>query len=130
MSLLSFLRSKVFRAVVSSMLMLQVINLSIDAVDPSPCKEDLTVNEIESCVEFVLEVILKKENTINETDDQDAPHHRPVSTFGFFSEKARLIVIENEFELQYSKKKLAVELQLESLTQSITSPPPRDSSVA
>lgn len=52
---------------------LHVINCSIDLADPLPqsIAEDLSVNEMESIVEVVLEKALGLENAIVEADDYD-----------------------------------------------------------
>lgn len=50
---------------------LQLINISVDPADPGGSREDLSINEIESCVELILEVLLDKTDAIKESDDQD-----------------------------------------------------------
>jgi len=49
------------------------LNISIDAIDPSPnhVPEDLSFNEQESLVEFVVETLLGFGDAIAEYDDQD-----------------------------------------------------------
>lgn len=55
------------------LLILQSVNLSIDPPDPFPSHiaEDLSINEIESIVELVVEEICVFEDAICERDDPD-----------------------------------------------------------
>lgn len=52
---------------------LTILNISVDAPDMQPqyVPEDLSYNEVESLVEFVLEDVLGMENAIPEQDDND-----------------------------------------------------------
>jgi hypothetical protein len=49
-----------------------IFNLSIDPPDNCP-KEDLSVNEIESIVELVLENVCNIDNAVKEHEDHDTP---------------------------------------------------------
>lgn len=54
-----------------------LLNISVDAADPHPehVGEDLSINDQESLVEFIIEKILGYENAIAEYDDHDAEEH-------------------------------------------------------
>ncbi|MCU0426586.1 MAG: hypothetical protein MUF71_13265 [Candidatus Kapabacteria bacterium] len=54
-------------------MMLHILNLSVDAADilPDAVPEDLSFNEIESIVEFVLEDVFHIQNALPEYDEQD-----------------------------------------------------------
>lgn len=58
---------------VIGILLLQLLNISVDAPDPFPedVPEDLSYNEQESLVEIILEEVLDIENAIPEYDDYD-----------------------------------------------------------
>lgn len=50
-----------------------LLNMSVDTADPNPehIPEDLSINDQESMVEIVLEMVLGFEDTIKEYDDHD-----------------------------------------------------------
>ncbi len=52
---------------------LHLLNLSVDAADPEPdyIPEDLSFNDQESFIEFVIEKVLGYEDAIKEYDDRD-----------------------------------------------------------
>ena len=89
MAVFSILRNKYWQTVVSVVITIQVVNMSVDAVHPSPNFEDLTINEIETCAEFVLEVILGYDNAIKETHDHDHSSGKPSSPHILFASIAQ-----------------------------------------
>ena len=58
--------------------------MSIDPVDRLTGVQDMAINEIESCVEFLLEVVLDKHNGIEETDEADDATDRHVSHIVYY----------------------------------------------
>lgn len=56
---------------------LYLLNISVDAADPYPehIAEDLSINELESLVEVLLEQVLGFEDIIKEYDDPDHQEH-------------------------------------------------------
>lgn len=52
---------------------LHILNLSVDSPDPQPdsVPEDLSINDMESIVEIILEQMLDIEDAVPETDDDD-----------------------------------------------------------
>lgn len=76
----------------------QVVNMSIDAVDPSASFEDLTINEIETCAEFVLELVLDYDNVIGETHDHDHASGKPCIPHILFANLAHTPDLCNEFD--------------------------------
>lgn len=61
-----------------------ILNISIDPPDlhPAHFSENLSVNEIESIVEFALEVVGEIENSVPETEDADhEKFHSHLSSF-------------------------------------------------
>lgn len=56
---------------------LYLLNISVDTADPNPehIPEDLSINDQESIVEFVVEKVLGFEDVIKEYDDHDTGGH-------------------------------------------------------
>jgi hypothetical protein len=103
----------------------QLINMSINVADPSPVMEDLSVNEIESCVELVLEVFLGKEGAIKETNDQDHSSHRTANHIKFCVSDFTNDLIENNFIDAVKKHDTFLVLNFNSFEHVIIAPPPR-----
>lgn len=57
------------------MITLQIINCSVDPIDPSPdyVPEDLSINEMETITEIIAEEVLDIEDCFPEQDDHDNP---------------------------------------------------------
>ncbi len=70
---MNWIRQNIVLRLVWGALAFQVFNVSIDAPDAKPdyIAEDLTVNDIETVVELVLEKVLDIENAIPEQDEPD-----------------------------------------------------------
>lgn len=71
MSFFSFLRKGFVRTSVVVLLTIQVVNVCIDPHDNFLGAHDMAVNEVESCIEFVLEVVLDQTDAVKETDEHD-----------------------------------------------------------
>jgi hypothetical protein len=78
MGLLRTLRHRFFKLVLIT-IAFQVMNMSIDPVDRLIGAQDIAINEMESCVEFILEMVLDKQDAIEETDEPDDSTDRQVS---------------------------------------------------
>jgi hypothetical protein len=59
------------------MMGIYLLNICVDTADPAPpyIPEDLSINDQESIVEFVIEIILGLDNAIEEYDDHDREDH-------------------------------------------------------
>lgn len=71
MSVLTVFRDRLLVTIILSSIAIQVLNISIDPKDVSMGPEDLTINEIESYVELLLEVVFENEDAIEETEESD-----------------------------------------------------------
>jgi hypothetical protein len=125
MEFLALLRNRINSTVMIVVLTIQVTNLSIDAVDPSPHAEDLTVNEIESYLELIVEVMLDHEDAIQETDDHDHSTHKPGGSVVLFLAVSAPLSMKIGFEIVGESKTSACSLQFQSVARSVTAPPPR-----
>jgi hypothetical protein len=71
MVLFQLLRHRLLKCFVLLTIAFQVMNISIDPIDSHSGAQDIAINEIESCIELVLEVFMEKQNAIEETDETD-----------------------------------------------------------
>lgn len=71
--MLNTIRHSIFTRFLGAFLALHLLNVSVDNPDPKPfyIPEDLSFNDQESIVEFVIETLLGYENAIAEYDDPD-----------------------------------------------------------
>jgi hypothetical protein len=125
MAFFRILRVNAIVTVVTLIIGLQILNVSVDPADHSGY-EDLSVNEIESCIELVLEDVLKQGNAVKETDEHDGafkPHTRVIY---IFNENTGLVK-SNAFELLPVRKFSDMPSALSSLTLPIVAPPPKPS---
>jgi hypothetical protein len=78
---MKFIRSHISFRLLWLLLALHIFNCSIDAPDGQPAgePEDLSVNDIESVLELVLEKALLIENAISEYDEHDADDEGGIS---------------------------------------------------
>lgn len=123
MNLFRFIRSQGIIVTVSLMLLVQLMNLSIDPTDVG--KEDLTKNEIESFVELVTEHILGQEDLIDESDDGDQQSLHCEMQVMLFS--VTHLIEMNDRTLVASTKPLPTEFQFffELVPKTILTPPPQ-----
>lgn len=75
--MLSQIRNSVFTKILWGLMGVYLLNISVDTADPSPehIPEDLSINDQESIVEIVVEMILGYENAFEEYDDNDTEEH-------------------------------------------------------
>ena len=125
MAFFRILRIKAIVTVVTLVVTLQVLNISVDPADHSHGYEDLSVNEIESCVELVLEDVLKRSNAVKETDEHDGATIKPHTRIIFISNDNTTLVKSNTFELLPARIFNDVPSALTSLTLPIVAPPPK-----
>jgi hypothetical protein len=119
------LRVRFLMTVVSLTVILQIFNISIDPADPNPANEDLSINDIESCVELIVEVILDQHDAIEETDDQDEESGKPTTSIIFFSIEKFWKIDENEYRLQPCTNSYYCLLSVPNFAPAIISPPPK-----
>lgn len=106
---------------------LQVVNISIDPADSNHFREDLSINDIESCVELVLEVFLDKSDAVKEVDEQDESTTTPSSvTITLFNcSEEGLAITENHFSIIDGLSGSYKLSDFNSLSLPIQSPPPK-----
>lgn len=108
---------------------LHIFNLSIDAPDAQPesIAEDLSVNDIESVTELVLEKLLMIENAIPESDEKDTDDGSPleIKKIEFFTNKIELIPLNQITANLSSFSTLQQDAFLKLLYYDITTPPPQ-----
>jgi hypothetical protein len=104
---------------------LQVFNISIDPADHAPGREDLSINDIESCVELILEDMLGDPDAIDETDDRDEHSSKPAAHITLFSLSGFLKVEEQQFKLVCDLKSSFADMGLYSYVPPIFAPPPK-----
>ncbi|MDX1907475.1 MAG: hypothetical protein SF053_10615 [Bacteroidia bacterium] len=70
---MEYLRSHIIRRIVGAFLALQILNLSVDTrdIEAAYMPEDLSKNDVESILEWVLEDLLDIENAVEEYEDAD-----------------------------------------------------------
>jgi hypothetical protein len=125
MTLMRILRARFLMTIISSIVMLQILNISIDPADPNLASEDLSINDIESCVELVLEVVLDKTGAIEETDDRDEDSRKPATSITFFSVEKFWKIDEKEYRSQSSTNSYYRALSVPNFAPAIISPPPK-----
>lgn len=125
MTLLRTMRQQFLMTIISMVVTLQILNVSIDPVDPHPGKEDLSVNDIESCVELIVEELLGDSNAIHETDDQDEHSSKPACHIILFSLSGSWKIDEQQFKFVSSVRSGYAEMGLYSYVPPIIAPPPR-----
>lgn len=104
---------------------IQLFNLSFDPADTFYGKEDLSINEVESCVEFILENILGYDNAVQETDESDEAPDRPGPMGPLFRISESVLLEQNQSIEIKSFRPGMRNTHHESLSLPITSPPPR-----
>lgn len=125
MQLFAYLRKEFSKTVVVLAMTLQVINISIDPADQFTGAEDMAINEIESCVELVLEVVLDYHGAIDETDEADDSTQRHASNIILFTLKTCSLISEKPYKIVSVKNACGYFSQFTSLSLPIVSPPPK-----
>ncbi|GAA5221654.1 hypothetical protein [Membranihabitans marinus] len=75
--MISVIRNSVLTQFLWGFMGLFLLNISVDTADPNPehIPEDLSINDQESIVEFVVEKLLGFEDAFQEYDDHDIEDH-------------------------------------------------------
>ena len=120
-----FFRKKLFMTIVCMIVSVQLFNLSFDPADPSYGKEDLSINEIESCLELILEIVLGHHDAVKESDESDEAPDRPGSTIILFTISTSVLLEENQSIEIKSALSIIASTNLESVSLPIISPPPK-----
>lgn len=104
---------------------IQLFNLSFDPADAGYGEEDLSINEIESCLELILEVILDHDNAVKECDESDEATDRPGSAITLFTISASVLLDENQNIEFKSSLPITLSTEPEAVSLPILSPPPK-----
>jgi hypothetical protein len=130
---MNWLRQNIYIRYFWFFMAVHILNCSVDAPDPQPdyIPEDLTYNDIESIVEWVLEDVLNIENAIPEHDEDDNEE-------GFSLEMKKIVwfppVFEGKFKFAppLTKDEISKNLNLYYLAhlrsqfcREVTTPPPQ-----
>jgi hypothetical protein len=127
MLVIQTLRRRFLMTVITTIVTLQIVNISIDPADFNSGNEDLSINDIESCVEFILEVVLNKCDAVKECDEQDEQTSQPTVSIVLFASVPALHLQEQIFSTIPSPLFNYSTSFFNSLTIPITSPPPKRS---
>jgi hypothetical protein len=125
MSFFNVLRNKTIQTLVSLFVAVQTMNICVDPVDHHTGSQDTSINEIESCIEFIVEVVMGEEHAISESDETD--YSTSFRTAGI------ILFLPTQLEMNTGAPYTFVPVQLtahsymrlKSLALPITSPPPR-----
>jgi hypothetical protein len=105
---------------------IQIFNVSIDPADDFEGAKDISINEIESCIEFVLEVVLDRKNAIEECDEPDESSDRNSHiTVLLFFPNTKNFISERAPTLDDAKPLIHNSSSVVAPTLSVTSPPPK-----
>lgn len=124
---MNLLRSILPLRAVVLLLSMEILNLSIDPPDLRPYHpEDLSVNDIESIAELVLENVFGVQNAVKELEDQDTPDGSPftLKVDLYSSLSAKLHPKPYFFILKKSYQDLQKN-RFKSVFSEIASPPPK-----
>ncbi len=128
--MLSVFRHKFVKNCIVLLLMLAIINIAIDPPDllknidnDLALEEDLSINEIESVIELVVEQGLDIQNAIPESDDNDSEDFcKKSDIFSFYTSDYQIIFIRNKVKVCYHAKQEAI---YTAIFNQSDSPPPR-----
>lgn len=97
---MNFLRNHIISRIICFAFALHILNVSIDSPDAQPdsIAEDLSVNDIETMTEFVLETVLNIDNAIAEHDEPDESDGSSLGMkkMDFYFQRAALKAIARE----------------------------------
>jgi hypothetical protein len=113
--------------VFAGLVALHMINLSIDTRDARPwdVPEDLSINDQETIIEFILETVLGFDNIIAEHDDPDQDNDSSMGVSKvqlFVTEKINLFIADVELK---SRKTTYNNFYYSQFIGDPTSPPPK-----
>lgn len=122
---MNFFRNHIFSKTILWMLTLHFINVSVDPPDKEMfgVAEDLSINDMESVMEIIIENFMGVDNFFPEHDEDDAKSHRVYIDIDFF-EKIKIFSLTLSKDIS-GKNKFEADLSLFSdIKISIVSPPP------
>lgn len=119
------MRANATVTVVTLIVNLQILNVSVDPADHTYGYQDISINEVESCVELVLEHILKRDDAVTETNEHDGASGKPhVRVIYIFNDYYALLQ-NNTFKILPQAMFGEVLLSLTSPSLPIVAPPPK-----
>lgn len=123
MTLLSIMRGRSLQALITSTLIIQLLNFSIDPADHS-FSDDLSVNEIESFMELWVEIVLGNGDVLQETEESDEQKGKrdTPSNFLFNSALTEFLHSSEPHHVQHNTSSM---VDFKSPETPITTPPPR-----
>lgn len=127
MPFFSFLRKGFVRTSIVLLLTIQVINVCIDPHDNFLGAHDMAVNEVESCIEFVLEIVLNQDDAVKETDEHDNTTTKHSSMTLLFCVTPNRIVSETSLHTLSTKSFVPSADRIPSVLLPVISPPPKKS---
>jgi hypothetical protein len=123
--ILASLRNKVYSSMLTLVVAVQLLNMSIDAIDPVQHFEDLAINEIESCIELVVEVILGHDNAIGESHEHDHSSFKPGTGVVLFAYSRLQLTFDNDHVIGSAPICFRNTSLKKSIIITIISPPPK-----
>lgn len=123
MKLLRIFRTPLLSFFMTMVIAIQLINLSINTGDLSHV-DDQKVNEIESCVELVLEVFMGNHNAIEEHDEQEHAGARPAHHLLLFAYKTNYDLTPLHPEIISKAETNHLSISIESHPDPVDPPPP------
>lgn len=127
-NLIQSFRNTILGKFLSIGIALYVLNVSIDSADATTFqgKENLTINDIESFAELIVEELIQVEDFFTEFDDQDSESTLQNTQFSFLGIPVSTLILDpvlfDHQPLRYDSYKLAP--YFSCIT--ITSPPPEN----
>jgi hypothetical protein len=125
MKLWPFLRNRMLRTLISLFIAVQLLNICIDPIDHFTGAQEISINEIESCIEFVLEVVMGNDNAVKESDEADDSSDKQAVTIVLFLSIDRQLLSVGTSQIKQSKISEHYFSNFSSLAQPINSPPPK-----
>jgi hypothetical protein len=125
MRLFAFLRNGIFRTTIALFVAVQVMNICIDPIDHLTGAQDISINEIESCIEFVLEVAMGDENAVKETDETDESTDQETATIVLFLAYNQQLMGETIFKIHRLQNCTYTISRFASFILPVNSPPPQ-----
>jgi hypothetical protein len=113
------------RTLISLFIAVQLLNICIDPIDHFTGAQEIAINEIESCIEFVLEVVMGNDNAVKETDEADDSSDKQAVTIVLFLSIDRQLLSVSTSQIEQSKISEHYFSNFSSLALPINSPPPK-----
>lgn len=116
-----------FARLICFLMALHFLNYSIDPRDlhPDSHPEDLKFNDIETITELLAEVILEKKNVFEEHEEKDNYDGNSSANHKFYYTSLVALTIHSPQALSTKKFTISNTRFIQSLSTSVTSPPPK-----